>query len=134
MEKGYVISELRYKKGWTQTDLAEKLAVTKGAIALWETNKRNPPLEKLIALADIFDVSTDFLLGRVCDENDSTLVSTSISSAVSRPSLSENSTMLLENYEKLNKEDQAYILGKTIELVREQKKAEADAPALKKAN
>lgn len=131
MEKGYVISDLRYQKGWTQADLAEKLNVTKGAIALWETNKRNPPVDKLITMANIFNVSTDYLLGRVSDPQQ---ISSTVSSPAPMQPLSENATMLLENFEKLCKEDQIYILGKTIELVREQKKAEADAPALKKVN
>lgn len=131
MEIGHIIAELRKQKRWTQSDLAEKLSVTKGAVALWETGKRTPPIDKIITMADIFNVSTEFLLGRISKKESA--ASTTASSSPSQ-TFSEITAMLLRNFEKLCKEDQIYILGKTIELVREQKKAEADAPALKKAN
>lgn len=61
---GYVIANLRYQHGYTQATLAEKLNYTKSAIGLWETNKRSPSLEMLVKLANIFDVTTDYLLSR----------------------------------------------------------------------
>lgn len=58
------IKELREKAGLTQKELAEKLGLTDGAIGLYEVGKRNPSLSILNKLADFFDVSIDYLLGR----------------------------------------------------------------------
>lgn len=44
--------------------LAEKLNVTKQCISNWENDNILPSIEALVKLADLFCVSTDFLLGR----------------------------------------------------------------------
>ncbi|MBQ6066899.1 MAG: helix-turn-helix transcriptional regulator [Clostridia bacterium] len=56
--------ELRKQKGWTQAEVAEKLKITPQAYSLYETSKNNINNEMLCMLADIFEVSTDYLLGR----------------------------------------------------------------------
>ena len=58
------LKELRKKNGITQSQLAEALNVTKGAIAMWETNKRTPDLDMAGVIADYFNVSVDYLLER----------------------------------------------------------------------
>lgn len=60
----------RKQNGYTQVSLAEKLQVSKGTVAMWETGKRTPDFETLIALSELFDVSTDYLLGK-SDDNSS---------------------------------------------------------------
>ena len=57
------LQTIRKQKGNTQVSLAEKLEVSKGTVAMWETGKRTPDFETLITLSDIFDVRTDYLLG-----------------------------------------------------------------------
>lgn len=121
--------ELRKKRGMSQEELADKIGVSQKSVSKYEKQDVRPSWEAMLNIANLFNVSIDYLLGR---ENIDPTVANLLTPPI--PSLSENATMLLKNYEKLNKEDQAYILGKTIELVREQKKSEADAPALKKAN
>lgn len=123
--------ELRKKRGMSQEELADKIGVSQKSVSKYEKQDVRPSWEAMLNIANLFNVSIDYLLGR---ENIDPTAANLLTASPPIPSLSENATMLLENYEKLNKEDQAYILGKTIELVREQKKAEADAPALKKAN
>jgi len=61
---GQRISELRKKRNMKQSDLAERLRVSTSTIAMWETGKRDPDTEKLNELASIFNVTTDYLLGR----------------------------------------------------------------------
>lgn len=61
---GKKIKELRETKGLTQKELADKLGLSDGAIGFYETERRNPPIEILNKLADFFDVSVDYLLGR----------------------------------------------------------------------
>lgn len=55
---------LRKNKGLTQTELANALHLSHGAIAMWETNKRQPDNDTMLRLADFFGVSVDYLLGR----------------------------------------------------------------------
>lgn len=64
------LKELRKEKSLTQQDLANILDVTKGAIAMWETNKRTPDAETLLKLADVFSVSVDYLLDRETDSEE----------------------------------------------------------------
>ena len=59
---GNRIKELRKKYKYTQTELAEKVGVTKSTIAAYENDSRQPSYEVLIKMADVFNVSIDSLL------------------------------------------------------------------------
>jgi transcriptional regulator with XRE-family HTH domain len=61
------IVRLRKQVGWSQEELAEKMDVSRQSVSKWESTNSIPDLNKIIMLADIFDVSTDFLLK---DENE----------------------------------------------------------------
>lgn len=65
MNTGNRISDLREQKGLTQEELAEKLGITRSALSHYEKNRRKPDFETLITLADLFEVSIDFLVGRI---------------------------------------------------------------------
>ena len=56
--------ELRKQFNLTQRQLAEKLGITQPSYIRYEIGNSEPTLENLVKLADIFDVSVDFLLGR----------------------------------------------------------------------
>lgn len=56
--------ELRKGKGLTQADIAKMLKITPQAYSLYETNKNNISNETLCVLADFFEVTVDYLLGR----------------------------------------------------------------------
>ena len=58
------LRELRELKELTQTDIAQVLQITRGAYSMYESNKRQMNYESLCLLADFFDVTTDYLLGR----------------------------------------------------------------------
>ena len=58
------LAGLRNKKGVSQAQLAEYLKITHQAYSLYETNKRQMNYETLCLIADFFEVSTDYLLGR----------------------------------------------------------------------
>lgn len=58
------IRALRKSKEIDQKTLARKLGVTKQTVSNWENDNIMPSIEKLIQLADYFEVSTDYLLGR----------------------------------------------------------------------
>lgn len=55
---------LREKNDLTSTAVAKMLHMTQVGYYGYESNKSNPPLETLIKLADFYNVSIDFLLGR----------------------------------------------------------------------
>lgn len=63
------IKELRKKNNMTQVQLAEKLGVSKGTVAMWETGKRKPSYDTLNDLCDIFDRRLEFILGYSNDES-----------------------------------------------------------------
>ena len=58
------LKELREKEGITQVELAELIDKRSATISFYETGRRNPSIEVLDELADLFDVSTDYLMGR----------------------------------------------------------------------
>lgn len=55
--------DLMKKYDYKQTTLAEKLGVSQQTISRWVKGKFQPDIEQLIALAKLFDVSVDFLVG-----------------------------------------------------------------------
>lgn len=59
---GDTIAKLRKEKGWTQNELADKLQVSDKAISKWESNKGDPSIEFLPALAELFGVTLDYLM------------------------------------------------------------------------
>lgn len=61
---GERLKQLRKEYKLTQTDLGNKINVTKVSISGYENGNRSPDTETLTRLADYFDVSTDYLLGR----------------------------------------------------------------------
>lgn len=56
------IINLRKKEGWSQEQLAEKVGVSRQSISKWESAQSVPDMNKLLVLAQIFNVSTDYLL------------------------------------------------------------------------
>lgn len=53
---------LRKKNNWSQEELAEKLGVSRQSVSKWESAASIPDINKIIELAKIFDVTTDYLL------------------------------------------------------------------------
>lgn len=58
------IKELRKKEKITAKQLGETIGVAESTMSLYENGKREPDHDTLIKLADFFDVSVDYLLGR----------------------------------------------------------------------
>ena len=55
---------LRQSRELNQVQLAEKLGVTKQSVSNWENDNIVPSVDMLEKIADFFNVSTDYLLGR----------------------------------------------------------------------
>lgn len=56
------ISEERKKNGWSQEELAEKLSVSRQSVSKWESGQSVPDLNRILEMARIFGVTTDYLL------------------------------------------------------------------------
>ena len=61
---GQRIKELRLALGWGQVELAKRLGVAKQTVSNWENENIQPSIDMLTRLADLFHVTTDYLLGR----------------------------------------------------------------------
>lgn len=58
------LRHLRQKQKLTQRDVAEKISIVEQQYQTYERGTRKPSYEVLLALADCFDVSVDYLMGR----------------------------------------------------------------------
>lgn len=58
------LKELRQEHKLSQAQLAKMLHSSESIICYWETDRSEPTAPYIAKLADIFDVSTDYLLGR----------------------------------------------------------------------
>lgn len=64
----FKLKQLREQQNISQQKLSEKIGVSRSTIAMWETEKSQPDNEYLKSLAEYFNVSVDYLLGRVSQE------------------------------------------------------------------
>ena len=61
---GKRIKDMRLEKGMSQQELGDLIGVTKVSICGYENGTRTPSLDTFCVLADIFETTTDYLLGR----------------------------------------------------------------------
>ena len=61
---GDVFKQLRLEKGLSQDKIAEELDVSQPLIAKWESHQSTPAPEMLDYIADYFNISVDYLIGR----------------------------------------------------------------------
>ena len=54
--------EERKRNGWSQEELADKLQVSRQSVSKWESAQSIPDINRILQLADLFGVSTDYLL------------------------------------------------------------------------
>lgn len=64
MSTGNTIRELRKQRRLSQTELAKGVHVSQATVTAWETGKAEPSSSALNTLANYFNVSADYLLGR----------------------------------------------------------------------
>lgn len=84
--------KLRLDNNYSQTQLAKKLKVHQTAISQWELGKSFPDILTMQKLADIYDVSIDYILGRENSRN-------------GHVALPEDEERLLQNYRSLGTEE-----------------------------
>lgn len=69
--KLFIIRELRKKQNISMKELGLSIGVSESTVSLYENGKRQPDYDTLIRIADYFNVSTDYLLGHTCTQNES---------------------------------------------------------------
>ncbi|QUH20415.1 helix-turn-helix domain-containing protein [Alkaliphilus sp. B6464] len=104
------LRSLRKDLNLTQEELAQKLNKTRSTIAGYETERKQPDYETLKFIADFFDVSIDYLLGRTHDRNPTVRISIE-----EEPDKCKKSNEIFEDIENLSPESQEE-LKKLIEL------------------
>lgn len=61
------IKQLREERGWSQRALAQKIGANPKTVNFWERGTSEPTSGFIVALADIFECSADYVLGREDD-------------------------------------------------------------------
>lgn len=61
------LAELRHEKRLSQKEIAKLLYIPQTTYSHYEVGNREPSIETMIKLCDLFDVSADYLLGRKDD-------------------------------------------------------------------
>ena len=62
------IQYLRKSKGISQEELADKIGVSRQAVSKWESEQSSPDMDKIIILSDFFEVTTDYILKGIENE------------------------------------------------------------------
>ncbi|MCM1042633.1 MAG: helix-turn-helix domain-containing protein [Corallococcus sp.] len=102
-----LLKNLREEKKLTQENVCEKLNVSRNCYASYEQGRTEPNIEMLVKLANLFECSVDYLLGRVSD----------IDTIEIQTDLTEQQKELLSNFDRLNTEGKARLLGYLLALL-----------------
>ncbi len=62
---GEILKDLRLERNLSRKQLAETLQVSERLISYWENGKRECGFDMLIKIANLFDTTIDYLLGRI---------------------------------------------------------------------
>ncbi len=99
------LKELREEHGFTRTHVAQSCGVSVQCISSLEMGERNPTGSTLNVLADFFDCSIDYLMGR---EDDLGIL---VQHTVGREELTSQEKLLLNNFRKLDLSHRIRVLG-----------------------
>ena len=116
------LKELRIERGYTQKELAEGIQTTADSIYSWEKGRSEPSIETLAKLADFFECSIDYLMGREDDFGNIVL-------KTNAPNLSQQEQGIIATFRNLPKDLQqraATYISKLGELAADEKTATAD--------
>jgi transcriptional regulator with XRE-family HTH domain len=98
MTLGEKIAFIREGKGWTQTELGQRIGASRNGVGKYERGEVQPPLPVLIKIAETLSVSLDYLAG-IIEQNPS----------YDKDSIPRELVLLLTKIEKLPKSDKNHI-------------------------
>lgn len=104
---GLRIKKAREEKGYNQTELADIVGVKPAAISQYESGSRIPSTQVLIKLADVLEVTTEFLLGKKKDLDIEDMLKMDIEGILSNDSV----RALFRDYKNLSERDKNTILS-----------------------
>ena len=108
MEFSERLKDLRQQAGLTQVDVAEALGISQPAYASWERGAKKPTQENLVKIAQILNVSVDYLVGNSEEKADE---------------LDNIGFLFRMNSNGLTKEEKIIFRKELIEFMEERKKA-----------
>ena len=94
------IIENRKKNGWSQEELADRLGVSRQSVSKWEGAQAVPDMKKIVQLAEVFGVSTDYLLRDEIEEmpeGTAAAVDSGLEDSVRKVSMEEADAFLTHN-------------------------------------
>ncbi len=97
------IIDLRKKNGWSQEELAEHLNVSRQSVSKWESGMSVPDLNKIIAMSELFGVSTDYLLKDTLEEPMPSETAAQDDNGDSRPVSAEEANRYMALVEKVSR-------------------------------
>ena len=103
------LKNLRTENGLTQKELGERLNIGQATIACYESGQREPHVVSLIAYADFFECSIDFLVGRSDDFGNVTVDING--TKYGKNTLTEEERELLNKFKKLNASSKHKLIG-----------------------
>lgn len=97
-QAGIRLKHLRENAEMTQSDLAKLINVTPKAVSFYESGEREFPFTVLLQFADIFHVTTDYILRGTTEDHAGTL-----------KDITDDEYSLIEQYRRLSREDKELI-------------------------
>lgn len=105
MELNEKLAMLRKNNGYSTRELGEKLRVSQSSVSLWEKGARRPDMGTLVKIANLYGVSTDYLLGS--EDNSVKSELTILNEQLN--SLERNMTMIKKEMDNIQKEIGLYL-------------------------
>lgn len=102
-----ILYNLRTKRGISQSKLATELNLSSGLIGMYESGKRMPSVEAQEAIADYFNVSLDYLMGR--DSKSLYYIEPKYMEVIQKLSENEDNRLLLEYIRRADNEQLSII-------------------------
>lgn len=109
MEISLMLKNLRIEHGLTQKELASMLKIGQATIACYENGQREPHISNLIAYADFFECSLDYLAGRTDDTGN--IIVKEEKTFENRQILNSDEDELVSKYRKLKTADKQKLIG-----------------------
>lgn len=106
------IKDLREDRDLKQSEIAKILNTTQSYYAQYENGKRQIPFERMVDIAEFYDVSLDYIAGRTNDKK-----------GLSKSNMSSKETDIIKKFRYLNDERKGEVLG-TINLLFKQEQEE----------